>query len=67
MFKYPQTKICPRGQNVSIPQWYTTNVDNFLLHDNAIILHLESLKEGFAHNLSCVLKCRQDIYSFFNI
>ena len=34
--------------------------------DNAILLHLGSLKEWFVlHDLSCVLNCRQDIYIHF--
>ena len=40
----------------------------FLLQDNAIHLSLESLKELFGFdNITCVLKCRQNIYWFFNM
>ena len=40
----------------------------FLLQDNAIHLSLESLKELFGFdNITCALKCRQNIYWFFNM
>ena len=41
------------------------NADIF--YCNAIIFRLESLKERFVfYHLSCFLKCRQNIYLFFN-
>ena len=40
----------------------------FLLQDNAIFLHLESLRELFVlHGLSYVLKYKNVIFFFFNI
>ena len=41
---------------------------DFLLLDNIILFRLESLKEWFVfHDLNCVVKFRQDVYSFFLI
>ena len=37
----------------------------FVLQDNAIIVLFESLTERFDfHDLSCILKYQQDVYSF---